>query len=223
MWRRGKVANDEPKWGQGSSSPGVMQWDWLSAAWWGGRGLCCLLSRGGTSIKVAFWRKDVMIVCSMAWGATVGRKGEGDTNICDEGNLLWPGTAESAVVWGKLVWAIKWLHLNPRSAFNQLDNINKVLPWDSKLEFQTGCGLCINFQLQLRLLWEHNALVSTVPTTPYCFTLTGPSLCTTSALSPVKVAIFMLAWFAVAHFRLQVLRDRKLLDLLPSSRMWRAN
>lgn len=47
----------------------------------------------------------------------------------------------------------------------------------------------------------------------------GPSLCTTSALSPVKVAIFMFAWFAVAHFRLHVLRGRKLLDLLSSSRM----
>lgn len=150
-----------------------MQCDCVSVAWWGGRGLCCFLSRGGTSIKVAFWRKDVMIVmivCSMAWGATVGRKGEGDTNIR---NLLWPGAAESVVLWSELVWAIKWLHLNPRSAFNQLDNINKVLPWDSKLEFKTGCGLCINFQLQLCLLWEHSALVSTVPTTPYCFTLTS--------------------------------------------------
>ena len=95
--------------GQEWTSPCVRQYDLGSAAWWGGRGLCCSLSREGMFIKEK----------GSADGVQHGLRGSSES----EGggwhqhmwwrNLLCPMTAGSVVSWKELVWAVQGLHLNP--------------------------------------------------------------------------------------------------------------
>lgn len=59
---------------QGSTLPGVMRRDWVSAA-----------LGGGTFIRVGFWRKGALMVRSRVRGAAVGMQGEDEPTSAMKG------------------------------------------------------------------------------------------------------------------------------------------